>query len=294
MRARIFPSLLLGAALLASAAPASAFCRSTSCTGDCPRDDDGCKTTGAPLSWPGVCVGFSLQKDGTQNLDMEAVRRVLEDSFAAWSDRACQGGSASIAFAELDDVSCHATEYNPHGPNANLILFQDNRWTYHGPNDTLAKTTVTFDNGSGEIFDADIEVNHAYNEFTIGDDNVVYDLQSVLTHEIGHFIGIDHAADFDATMYAGYDEGTTSLRTLESDDIDALCTVYPAGRAGKCDPTPRGGLGDACGQEHADDGTSKGCSFGARGEAPGGAIALLLLPLILRRSRRRRGSTPGR
>ena len=289
---RLFPLLALGAALLLSAPPASAFCRSTTCTGDCPRDDDGCKTTGNPLAWPGVCVGFSLQEDGTANLPMEQVRAAIEQSFATWSEIDCGAGTASIAFSELDDVSCHATEYNPGGPNANIILFQDNQWAYHGPNDTLAKTIVTFDADTGTILDADIEVNHAYNEFTLGDDNVVYDLQSVITHELGHFVGLDHSPDLSATMYAGYDEGSIEQRSLEFDDVDGLCAVYPPGRSGKCDPKPKNGLADACGQEHDDDGSGKGCAAVASPSTSAGTTcALLLVSGLFLSARRRRRST---
>lgn len=285
--------LALGAALLLGAAPAAAFCRSTTCTGDCTRDDSGCKTTGQPLAWPGVCVGFSLQKDGTVNLAMEDVRAAIEQAFATWSDLPCDAGPASIAFSELDDVSCHATEYNSGGPNANIILFQDFKWRYHGPDDTLAKTTVTFDAGDGTILDADIEVNHAYNEFTLGDDHVVYDLQSVITHEIGHFLGLDHSPDFSATMYAGYDEGSVEQRTLELDDVEGICAIYPPGRSGKCDPKPKNGLGDACGQEHEDDGSGGGKGCAAAGSASADAAgALFLLSGMFLHARRRRRTRP--
>lgn len=282
----------LGAALLLGAGPASAFCRSTTCTGDCPRDDNGCKTSGNPLSWPGVCVGFSLQKDGTVNLALEDVRAAIEKAFVNWSELDCGSGMASIAFSAEDDVSCHATEYNSGGPNANIILFQDHKWRYNGPGDTLAKTTVTFDADTGTILDADIEVNHAYNEFTLGDDHVVYDLESVMTHEIGHFIGLDHSPDFSATMYAGYDEGSTEQRSLEFDDIEGLCAIYPPGRSGKCDPTPKGGLGDECLQEHDDDGSGKGCAAVASPSTNAPLALLLVSSLFLhaRRRRRTRGS----
>jgi hypothetical protein len=290
-RVPLLPRLALGAALLLGAAPASAFCRSTTCTGDCPRDDDGCKTTGHPLAWPGVCVGFSLQKDGTANLPLDQVRPVIEQAVATWADLDCGAGTTSIAFSELDDVSCHATEYNPSGANANIILFQDDQWRYHGEFDTLAKTTVTFDPDTGDILDADIEVNFAYNEFTVGDGHVVYDLQSVVTHEFGHFLGLDHTPDLSATMYSGYDEGSTELRSLEADDVAALCAVYPPGRSGKCDPTPRGGLGDACVQAHADDGSAKGCAIAP---APStNATGLLLLTSALLGTARRRRRTKG-
>lgn len=279
--------LALFAAITLAPAPAAAFCRSTTCTGDCARDDDGCKTTGKPLFWPGVCVGVSLQRDGSTNIPQEFVRAVVDESFASWSALDCGGPTATISFSQLADVSCHKTEFNTSAPNANIILFQDTQWHYKGVDNTLAKTTVTFDPDTGAILDADIEINHAYNEFTISDGDVVFDLQSVLTHEIGHFIGLDHTQDPDATMFAGYDEGTTSLRTLEPDDVAAACAVYPPERAGKCAPLPRNGLGDACGVAADPDATSGGESSGcATAPAPLAPISsifsLLGLGLALR------------
>jgi MYXO-CTERM domain-containing protein len=286
---RFASALPVLAALTLASAPASAFCRSTTCTGDCPRDEDGCKTTGEPLAWPGLCVGVSLQRDGTANHPMDDVRSAIEAAIVAWSEIDCGDGPASLAFSPEDDVSCKRAEYNEDAPNANVILFQDTRWEYKGVDNNLAKTTVTFDPDTGEIFDADIEINHAYNEFTIGDDAIVYDLQSVVTHEIGHMIGLDHTPEVSATMFAGYEPGTIEIRTLDVDDVDALCTVYPPGRAGKCDPTPRNGLGDACGGEATgeDEGDAGGCSVG-HGEAPG--IEAALLALLGLAARRRKAS----
>jgi hypothetical protein len=260
-------SIAIGVALAIAASPAAAFCRSTTCTGDCPRDADDCKTTGKPLFWPGVCVGVSLQRDGSVNIPIADVRAVVETSFATWSALDCGGEAATISFSQLADVSCHQTEFNTSAPNANIILFQDTQWHYKGVDNTLAKTTVTFDAKTGEILDADIELNHAYNELTVSDTTVVFDLQSVLTHEIGHFIGLDHSPDPDATMFAGYDEGSTNLRTLEADDVAAACAVYPPTRSGKCEPAPRNGLGDACGATPVPTPTTSG------GEASGCAIA---------------------
>ena len=292
---RLLPALAIGVSLLLGASAASAFCRSTTCTGgDCLRDADGCKTTGTPIGWPGVCVGFSLQRNGTTNIPFDDVRAAIEQSFATWSELPCDGGGmASILFSELDDVSCHAAEYNKKGPNANVILFQDTKWSYSGPNDTLAKTTVTFDTDTGEIFDADIEINHAYNEFTLGDDVVVYDLESIVTHEIGHFLGIDHSPDPFSTMFAAYDEGSIEQRSLEADDIAALCAIYPPSRSGKCDPKPLRGLADACQQSHdpTAPGEDGGCALaggGTSGANGATATALLLLVSAHARSRRRR------
>ncbi len=241
----------------ASPSPAHAYCRSTTCTGSCERDLDNCKVTGAPLYWPGMCVGFSLNKAGSEHIEFATFRDVVHKSFVAWSDIDCGDGAATLAFTEVGTAACHRAEYNPDLGNANIILFQDHKWGYTGPDNTLAKTTVTYDVDSGEIFDADIELNHAYNEFTVVDQDVVYDLQSILTHEIGHFIGLDHTPDYTATMNAAYEKGTISLRTLEIDDEEALCAAYPASRQVACDPDPRGQFASKCGHEQVE---PVGCS----------------------------------
>jgi hypothetical protein len=278
---------------------AEAFCRSTTCTGECPRDEAGCKTTGAKLAWPSMCVGVSLQADGTANIPMVQVRKVIAASFVAWSELDCEGEPATIAFAQLDDVGCHRTEYNEDSGNANVVLFQDTNWDYDSVENNLAKTTVTFDPDSGEIFDADIEINHAFNQFTVSDQNVVYDLQSVVTHEVGHFIGLDHSDLYEATMTPGYDEGTTELRTLDVDDIDAACAAYPPTRKVSCQPEPRNGLAYDCssqGEEGADGGgcsvspAARGTSSGRRGHRSASAAALLGLAVAMLRRKRRPAS----
>lgn len=273
---------IVAAALVAVPLDASAFCRSTSCSGTCDRDFDGCKVTGAPLYWPSLCVGVVLDAQASEHIPFDVFRSVAQRSLAAWSSLDCPQGEATIAFVEQGPLSCHVAEYVPDGPNANVILFQDSKWNYKGVDNTLAKTTVTYDSVSGVILDADIELNHAYNELTVGDEAVVYDLESILTHELGHFIGLDHSFDFDATMNASYDPGTTELRTVEQDDVAGVCTIYPPGRAALCDPTPRGGLVEACGSTEEESSCAMG-GAAVRAQAPQGLWGLVLVMLLSRR-----------
>ncbi len=260
-------ALMATMALCGWSRSADAYCRSTTCSGDCNRNADGCKTEGKPLYWPTLCMGFSLQKDGSQHIDMPIWREVAFHSFAAWVFLDCGNGEATISFQQQKDVACHKSEYDPDGPNANIILFQDTKWEYQGVDNTLAKTTVSYDTETGEILDADIELNHAYNEYTTGDDYVVYDVQSILTHEIGHFIGLDHTLDYNATMNAGYQQGTTELRTLELDDIEGICVIYPPSRDVVCDAEPNGGFSGEC-SGVVTDGEDGGCTIGTVALAP--------------------------
>lgn len=240
-------------AVLATATDASAFCRSTTCrstgTKECATDENSCPTDGAKLFWPTSCVSYAMNEQGTQDLDPVDTRDVIRKTFQAWTEVPCpKGGNASMTFEERDPVSCKRSEYNKEGHNLNVILFQDDDWKYRGIDGTLAKTSVTYNDETGEIYDADIEVNAANNTVTISDNQskIEYDLQAILTHEVGHFIGIAHSPESSAVMFASYSPGSTAQRTLTADDIDAVCAIYPPNSGVTCNSAPRGGFSPSC------------------------------------------------
>lgn len=285
---------LVGLALAGLAPPpAFAFCRSVACPSgrSCLNPETGCPE-GTPLFWRSPCVGFSFQSDFSRHYDHAELRGAVERAFGAWVGVTCPGGGqASVSFTELADVSCRRQEYDPAGPNANAIIFRDTDFQYTDIDNTIAKTTVTYDLNTGEIKDADIEINTTYNEFSLDEDPAsLYDLQSVIAHEAGHFLGIAHTQrdlHGDATMYELYSPGQTQQRDLSPDDIEALCAAYPPDRpAERCEPTPRGGLAQACRDEGTD-----GCSLPpspARSShgAPAALTLMLALAFSLRRARR--------
>lgn len=224
---------------------AAAFCRSTACKGSaCDLDDDGCPATGAKLFWNRPCIGYSLQKNGTQLLPMEDVRKAVRKAFFNWSALNCGGGeTASLTFGELADTPCNTTLFDPAGANVNVVIFKDDEWIYKGEDNTLAKAVLHYDAKTGQVLDADIEVNTASNFFTAGGGAVKFDLETVLTHEVGHFLGLSHSPDPESIMFASYEKGTK--RKLSVDDIAAICAVYPPGSKQTCDLTPAGGF-DTC------------------------------------------------
>ncbi len=79
-----------------------------------------------------------------------------------------------------------------------------------------------------ELVHADIIINgrdHTYSNDP--NDMINYDIQSVLVHELGHFIGLGHVYDFstDSVMFPflGTDE---TIRVLGNDDFDLLNELY--------------------------------------------------------------------
>ncbi len=260
IRAAVFALTAL-AGVLGVAADASAFCRSTTCRAssgkECPTDENGCPKEGAKLAWTSSCISFAVNERGTQDLDPEDTRAIIRKTFKAWSDVPCVGkmgkpaGIAKMTFQEREPVACKKSEYNKEAPNLNVIIFQDDDWKYRGIDGTLAKTSVTYNDETGEIYDADIEVNAANNTVTISDNpmKIQYDLQAIMTHEVGHFIGVAHSSVSDAVMFASYSPGSIAQRKLTADDIAAVCAIYPPSSGAACDTTPRNGFSATCGAE---------------------------------------------
>ncbi len=99
---------------------------------------------------------------------------------------------------------------------------------------SVAVLTGQLSNGAkvnrGDIIDSDILLNSSVTFST--DASTPYDLQGVLTHELGHALGLDHSGLLGATMFPfGSNTKTPFLnqRLLNSDDRNFLTSVYPQG-----------------------------------------------------------------
>jgi hypothetical protein len=261
------PAIAVFCLLSVHALDALAFCRARTCDVNdpkqaCDTDDAGCVTTGAPLFWASSCVSFSVQQDGSpaHQIDAATATSVARRALGTWTAVDCDGELPSIGFADHGLITCDASEYNEDGYNANAIIFRDDVWPYPGALDTYGFTRLRFNRNTGEIYDADIEINSADFEISIGGEGV--DLQSILTHEMGHFLGLAHTAPGldDATMSTTWDGNGSALRSLSADDEAGMCSAYAPTRAvasRSCEP--RHGFAKECNVPlENDDG---GCSF---------------------------------
>lgn len=101
----------------------------------------------------------------------------------------------------------------------------------------LAITVLTFDRAAGKILDADIVINGEHRFGIVdtmqGDEaRRVYDLQNVLTHELGHFLGLGEDYDHqETTMYAYSLPGETSKRDLDERDAAIVVGLYEGSQA---------------------------------------------------------------
>ena len=75
------------------------------------------------------------------------------------------------------------------------------------------------------IVEADINVN-IYHPFANNGMPQFYDVQNILTHELGHALGLGHSANTEATMYYSADLGETKKRDLHTDDLNGYWAIY--------------------------------------------------------------------
>jgi Matrixin len=288
----------VGVALLAFTAQrhARAYCLTTTCD---PRDPaqhceedsaaHGCIMSGIPLHWASACVSFDVQKDGSERfaISYDTTDQVVQNAFLAWLNADCGGGlHPKITPTDLGAVNCDQPEYNQKQSNANVVMFRDHDWPYQNTIDTLALTTVTFNVENGEIYDADIEVNSFESDFSTNG----LELSGVLTHEIGHFLGLSHENKIPtATMRPTYQRG---LAVLDPDDEAGICKSLPPDRTVLGDScTPRHGFSSDCAAPTSTAGCCSTAVGASASRAQGLGALLFLASFGLWRTRRGRRRT---
>lgn len=289
MRARLLAAGL-GLAALGSSLDASAFCLTRGCnerTQSCPYDERGCLVKGPLLHWPSSCVSFNLHQDGSplRGISYDDAHDSLVRAFNQWLGADCgDGRKPNITISDYGPVACHEAEYNQDAPNANIVMFRDDSWPYQNAVDTLALTTLIYHAETGAIYDADVEVNTFQSAMSVGAVGPSeIDFNSVITHELGHFLGLSHSSAFGSTMNPNYAPGQTDMASIELDDVSGICAALPAGRevtTKSCEP--RHGFSRECALP------ATHCSLGARPAGGLGSLALGALGLSLLRRRRPR------
>ena len=72
-----------------------------------------------------------------------------------------------------------------------------------------------------EVYDGEVSINKG-----VWKSDDIYAFQGVITHELGHLVGLDHSDQADSVMYFPYHKAGYQ-RTLKEDDINGARSLYP-------------------------------------------------------------------
>lgn len=205
--------------------------------------DTGRGTGAQGARWPGESVDMVI--DGSMSDLSEESYEAVVQALGAW-----QVAGAGLPVVTVGQGTAGDLGYSRTGDNTNAVMFAPDG--AERANGALAITVITFDLDRGVILDADILLNGDYNFDCYDDDDglneprAAYDLQNVLTHELGHFFGLGEDYEHEqATMYAYSLPGETSKRDLEQADAITVATLYA--RPGRSAPLEEQDPGVGCG-----------------------------------------------
>lgn len=237
----------------------------------------------ARVRWIGTqCVRLQPHSRGSEDIsdgsELEAIQRAVD----GWTE-----ATKSCSYFHID-VLPPSEEIEPgykrRQGSLNGVFWVESGWASLGgagdpahPPSMAAPgiTTVFFVDDPqrfdhGRILHADIFLNGEHFSFATDGSSAAEDVQNVVTHELGHLMGLDHTCDdgarsplpldnngnpipscfggglssavIDATMYNFTTLGETSKRSPEAGDILGICETYPlAEDPGHCGPTTAGG-----------------------------------------------------
>ena len=185
-----------------------------------------------PLRWNKNTIRIAVsQSITTPNVNIKYnsdVVKAISSSLKVWESAA----NVSFELSYIDKLNVSSS--GPAGDGVSLITIAqtpDNVLLFDkGATDASARTRVFVDR-RGFITEGDIVLN-PFQSFSTDGTPGSYDLQSVLTHELGHLLGLDHSPVFGSTMFEGIGKnGAFNLqnrfaRTLSTEDIAAIRSLY--------------------------------------------------------------------
>jgi predicted Zn-dependent protease len=169
---------------------------------------------GSPVHWTRAEIAVALDTSASSRyLDRLEVGLALERAAQAWNRIPASQPRFHFTSEPERDVT---------------IRFCRGQW--QGEVVDLGRTQFTASPADGSVTSAMVELNECDHQFTPPDSTAQapFDLQSVMTHELGHVLGLGHGDNSAAIMFPNGEGAVT--RVPHADDVATLALIY-VGRA---------------------------------------------------------------
>ncbi|MFN0206931.1 MAG: IPT/TIG domain-containing protein [Planctomycetota bacterium] len=179
---------------------------------------------GKAINWNTASIGIVIHPGGDPEITDDSELLAIRLAFQEWQN--ALGGE--ITFVE--PIVKNPTSMNVDELGTHRIVFDGGDDTGYFPVQTgiVALTPIRY-SGSNVIIDADIVFNIRDHNFSTSLQSLAFDVRDVATHEIGHFLGLDHSPLAASSLFPYVSLQQTLHRSLAEDDILGARSLYKTG-----------------------------------------------------------------
>lgn len=179
--------------------------------------------SGALIKWSSSKSINLFLSTSTPDLSSSTVSSIVRDSVNEWSNKV--SNSINITTSNDGEVS-----------GRNDIYFQSDSEFFSDPS-IVAVTQYIVDTNTTYIQEADIILNDSVHSFSSSTTNTKY-LGNVITHEVGHLLGMGHSQVINSSMFYELRRGQYSI---SGDDDSGIRYLYGSSTLGTISGTVAGG-----------------------------------------------------
>jgi hypothetical protein len=175
-------------------------------------------SSGLSPKWATMPVSYWISQKGSPQISNGSDLAAVQSSFRTWENIQ----TASIAFSYRGTTPIGTVGRD----GLNVVTFTDNSAPLGSS--IIAATFSFFRTENGQLLfdESDIAFNPAL-DFSTSAESDKFDIQSVLTHEVGHLLGLDHSAMVSSVMVPFGVPSQLDQRVLSYDDVAGMMEIYP-------------------------------------------------------------------